>query len=412
MTILVVSETDLQSGQGHKKRILSVIDQLIQTYGRDHVHWINTVPTRGNVWKAGRRRAAIRKQYGDRASEVNVFIRIVPPFLAALFSRMFRCRLSQWLKRRYGLERPPLLWSEMTHSAVPYLPYRDQSQAPLIVDVHGTADELLMTQPAGALRDRRYAELVEAEKTVLSKAQGMVAVSSAMASVFETKFGKLPAVKQVVPMLAETEHFTWSMDAYERKRKQAGLESNFVFVYSGGTQAWQGIDAMLSFFSGLEKRPEVAPLKPYLLFLTWDRAFRWDVHRFPNARVAYASESEVPDYLAMADAGLLFRRDTLVNRIACPTKTAEYLLSGIPILATPYVGDVSAMLQETGTGFAIEPDGPYDFGAVKAWCEQVRRERAAIAARCVDVGTTYFGPQLAARFTETVEAVKRLMGGR
>ena len=45
-----------------------------------------------------------------------------------------------------------------------------------------------------------------------------------------------------------------------------------------------------------------------------------------------------------ADFGLLLRENSIVNRVACPTKLVEYLRFGvIPVLDSPFVGDFAEL---------------------------------------------------------------------
>jgi glycosyltransferase involved in cell wall biosynthesis len=55
----------------------------------------------------------------------------------------------------------------------------------------------------------------------------------------------------------------------------------------------------------------------------------------------------------MADFGMLFRKDEIVNRVASPTKFSEYALCGLPVLISDNIGDFSNFIKETGFGYVI-----------------------------------------------------------
>jgi hypothetical protein len=69
-----------------------------------------------------------------------------------------------------------------------------------------------------------------------------------------------------------------------------------------------------------------------------DAARRRLAHLDPDAvRVTSARFDTVNGYLNAADAAFMLRRPSLVNRVASPTKFAEYCLAGLPVIMTDAV---------------------------------------------------------------------------
>jgi glycosyltransferase involved in cell wall biosynthesis len=64
---------------------------------------------------------------------------------------------------------------------------------------------------------------------------------------------------------------------------------------------------------------------------------------------------EVGKYLEASDLGLLLRENHVVNRVASPTKFAEYLLCGLPVVISPWVGDFSELVEAHRLGLVINP---------------------------------------------------------
>jgi glycosyltransferase involved in cell wall biosynthesis len=67
-----------------------------------------------------------------------------------------------------------------------------------------------------------------------------------------------------------------------------------------------------------------------------------------------ADHDEIPGLLNAADFGLLLRRRDPVNRAASPTKAAEYLACGLPLLCSAGIGDTSALVRSESLGVVIE----------------------------------------------------------
>jgi len=65
-----------------------------------------------------------------------------------------------------------------------------------------------------------------------------------------------------------------------------------------------------------------------------------------NGRVAIGSvpAEALPAKLAGSQAGLSFRKPGLSALAASPTKVGEYLAAGLPVIASPGVGDTDALL--------------------------------------------------------------------
>ena len=116
-------------------------------------------------------------------------------------------------------------------------------------------------------------------------------------------------------------------------------------VYSGGLSAWQKTDSIIE----LMKKMSDMDSTMRFLFLTKDIASlecKCSRHNFPKERWLAKScrPSEVASELATADCGIIFRDDTIINRVASPIKIGEYLAAGLGIIASPHIGDVGADL--------------------------------------------------------------------
>src|ERR1043165_8581665 len=73
-----------------------------------------------------------------------------------------------------------------------------------------------------------------------------------------------------------------------------------------------------------------------------------------NFSVLSVASSEVPSYLAAADAGLAFIKRCISKLASSPTKNGEYLACGLPLVINAGVGDSDALINDWNAGVLIE----------------------------------------------------------
>ena len=113
-----------------------------------------------------------------------------------------------------------------------------------------------------------------------------------------------------------------------------------------------------------------------------------------NVRVRALPPSEVPAAIAAADVGLCMIEPSEAKVASSPTKLAEYLACGRPVVASRGCGDVAEDLTRHDVGTLVEPDDRTgDFPAVSRAVKMLsddgladRCRAAAVAEFSVDVG--------------------------
>ena len=127
--------------------------------------------------------------------------------------------------------------------------------------------------------------------------------------------------------------------------------------YSGNAQAWQKADMLIKAFARIQARSDVIDL----ILLTRDKAaFQalLSAHAIAPERVIVRTveNSAVPEYLFASDLLYMVRDQNEVNRVACPTKAMEYLISGRPIVTSRRLGDVSGQIEQGNSGLVLDQD--------------------------------------------------------
>jgi glycosyltransferase involved in cell wall biosynthesis len=187
------------------------------------------------------------------------------------------------------------------------------------------------------------------EREFIRKADAVVTVSPEIAAVIQQDYNlpELPLVVRNTPIRAAVGKGESSASV----RAACELDDDVpLLVYSGWIASERGlgtaIEAMtrlpdyhLAIVSGFRS----AELTRLLAEAT-RLGVRGRVHVVP-----YVPQHQVADYLSSADLGLICSQRTINYELSLPTKTAEYLHAGLPIIASD-VKTLSAYVREHGVG--------------------------------------------------------------
>jgi hypothetical protein len=127
-------------------------------------------------------------------------------------------------------------------------------------------------------------------------------------------------------------------------------------VYSGSTAGWQSFELLKPLLTQLlDTRPEVQ-----VLFLSKRDANNSALEAAYPGRVAvkWLDHAQVSAALAECDHGIMVRERTITNRVASPTKFAEYLSSGLRVITNEGLGDFSALVKAHDLGLVVEEGKP------------------------------------------------------
>lgn len=210
----------------------------------------------------------------------------------------------------------------------------------IIVDFHGiTPEEEVML--GHAYLKEKYEEI---EQAVLQNARLCVMVTNSMHNHYVRKYPDVKASKVILLPIVEE---------ISRSKKTAinkQLNSKYEIVYSGGTQPWQNVNAMMQIAKNCNSFSRVT-------FLSHDWAKLKDLGEQlevpADTRYEFCKKDNLYDRYAAFDYGLVLRDDTPVNKVACPTKLYEYMSCGIiPIVRLEHMGD----FVELGYAYIKEED--------------------------------------------------------
>lgn len=222
-----------------------------------------------------------------------------------------------------------------------------------VVDYHG---DTLAERKLASAEPWKLAASRDDASVAMRKATAIITASEELARhTLKMDRPSPDAVIEVLPCVVDLTAFVLSEPQRRQKRAAIGVGDRIVVCYCGGLQLWQSFDKVLSLVTKIRREdPRI-----YFLLITNDslRPFADALARIGERGQDYelvsAAPDEVPGWLVGADVGLLLREDSPVNRVASPTKFAEYLAAGLPVIATQYAGDAVSKIVEDRCGFVM-----------------------------------------------------------
>lgn len=215
---------------------------------------------------------------------------------------------------------------------------------PYLFDVRGLQAEESVDAGTWRLGGLRYRLTKRAERTLLARASGIVTLTNAVRPYLQAQpglQGRGEVPWEVIPCCVDLDHFRFDPAGRASVRESLGLaDRDLLFVYSGSIGTWYSADAAIRL-----ARDHAA----FLLFLTFAHKRLVDGLCWHEglARERYAvraaTRAEMPRYLSAGDLSLCPVRPSLSKRASSPTKVAESLACGTPVVGFRGVGDLDEL---------------------------------------------------------------------
>lgn len=273
----------------------------------------------------------------------------------------------------HGRSYVPTAISDLVASLVP--------GARLLFDCRGMlGDEYV---DAGYWTEERleYRLLKRYERRAFRRADGIVFLTDRLRRLAHER-GWTPAGANVeaIPCCVDLERFRFDEAARTEVRRELGLEDRLVVVYSGSLGGWYQEDEMARFV-GAWRRAAGKPIA--MLVLTHQ-----DTTHFASCltRAGIAADEivfrkvrpvEMSRFLSAGDVALSFIKSCFSKLGSSPTKVAEYLACGLPVVLNGDIGDQQDLAEETDACVVLDTLG--------------EREIAAAAARALPLATAPLG---------------------
>jgi len=232
------------------------------------------------------------------------------------------------------------------------------------------------------------------ERRALASADGVVTLTEKIWPILQNWEGLRgrSVVHEVIPCCTDLELFNYNEPDRRRRREELGLRDRLVVVYCGSIDGWYLTEEMADFFAHvLKKKP-----KAHLLWLTPVKHARVEAlmeHRAISRHhytIRSVAPQEVPSYLSASDVGLAFIRSCFSKLASSPTKNAEYLACGLPLVINAGVGDSDSLIRDWKVGALVENLSEADYEKAVGTLDALTAEPSTVRAQARSVAEKFF----------------------
>ncbi len=205
-----------------------------------------------------------------------------------------------------------------------------------------------------------YKYFKKKEKEFLSNADYVVSLTSTGKDIIKDNFGFREIPIEVIPCCADVNHFNYNNVDEAKKnefiRELKLSDTDFVLIYLGSVGTWYMPEEMMEFFSVLKSKKSNAKF----LIITRDEpsfiysmAEKFDL-KSEDIIIRKANYPEIPALISLADLSIFFIKPVFSKKASSPTKLAELLGMGIPVICNANVGDLDIFFKEHELGILIK----------------------------------------------------------
>jgi glycosyltransferase involved in cell wall biosynthesis len=303
-----------------------------------------------------------------------------PKIVSTLWDMGAAMLLSARLSRRHDAR---ILHARSVLCAAMLFPAKLSSRGKFLVDIRGFwADERV---DGGMIRANGivYRVLKVIEKAMLRNADHVVTLTHASVPFLrdDPRLGRTRAPISVIPTCADLALFS------PGPREGGPL----TIGYAGQIGTWYMLDEMLAFFVAVQRhRPDARLL---IVNQHQQDAIRAAIAKagiHPEVVEIVSTQREgMPDYMRRMDAGLALIHPFFSKISSAPTKLAEYLGCGVPVVGNAGCGDMVQIIAGDHVGVAMADTSPESIGA-SAWALLDQLEDPDLPGRCVASAHRHF----------------------
>lgn len=235
-----------------------------------------------------------------------------------------------------------------------------------------------------------YNAVKKAEKWLLRDADAFVTLTEKAREILfpeskETGFDKEDRPVEVIPCCVDLDKFKIANEESRKQmREKLNIGDRLAIVYVGSFGGFYMTEETADFYGvAKEKDPDTFALiltqspKEMIEPLLKERGYSEKDYFIQKVK-----PTEIPLYLSAADLAVSFIKPSYSKIASSPTKNAEYLACGLPIIANSKVGDTAEQIMEDKTGVVIEDFSRETFEKAFDEVSKMLENKEDLAERC------------------------------
>lgn len=189
----------------------------------------------------------------------------------------------------------------------------------------------------------------------------------------------------VIPCCVDLNKFRFNPD------KNLSEKESFVYIYVGSVGNWYLTEEMIDF---LRVAKHKNPKSSFIILCNNDiplvrRIIECKGLDIADFTIGNVFHEEVPKYLAQADIGLIFDKPGFSRKANSPTKLAEYLAMGLPVVVNHGIGDTEQIISTDNIGVIIKNFTDADYGEAVDKLTELAKD-TEVRNRCLKVAREYY----------------------
>lgn len=256
-----------------------------------------------------------------------------------------------------------------------------------IFDMRGLLAEEYVDGKLWSRPSFKYKLVNRLEKMLLSYADAIVVLTNKINNIFINSDyfrGANEAKINVIPCCVDLKKFKYTFVKDAVLLEKLNLSGKFIFVYIGSLGTWYMLEEMLDFF--LEAKKLIA----HAHFLILTQSGRGFINNIISGKgldkddvtVATVRSALMPDFIALADAGIFFIKPSFSKQASSPTKLGEFLACGIPVVINPGVGDTEEMVNSNKVGVSVKSFTESSYRISIQELFELLKEKYSLRIRC------------------------------
>ncbi len=267
---------------------------------------------------------------------------------------------------------------------------RGPARPRFLFDVRGFMPEEYVDAGVWPANGVLFRAMKAVEARLLRRADGLVVLTERARAILTAAAPSVPI--EVIPCCVDLATFPDPTPAAkEAAKRQLGLGGRRVVLYAGSTAGFYLFDEMVQFAVAARR----ADPSTFFLVLTQREVDRVasQVSAGGLAPGDFAVRTvppyEMASHVVAADLALSFIPPTYSKQASSPTKIAEYLACGVPVVATAGVGDIDSQLAADRVGVLLDTLTPEGFADALARLQPIL-DAPDVAERCRATATRLF----------------------